>query len=68
MILLLNNRDAIDKAKSHSMASCVIRMIDMMGILTDLYVHGACEQTQTHKIRVVLWDFTVLGGGALFYF
>lgn len=44
------------------MASCVIRIIDLMGILTDLYVHGACGQTQTHKIRVVLWDFTVLGG------
>ena len=68
MILLLTNGDATDKAKSHSVASCVIRMIDLMGILTDLCVHGACEQTQTHKVRVVLWDFTVLGGGALFFY
>ena len=53
VILLLNNGDAIDKAKSQSMASCVIRIIDLMGILPDLYVHGACGQTQTHKIIIV---------------
>lgn len=68
MILLLNNGDAADKAKSCAVASCVIKMMSLTGIFTDLCVHGACEQTQTHKIRVVLWDFTVFGGGGFVCF
>lgn len=68
MILLLNNGDAADKAKSRAVASCVIKMMSLTGILTELCVHGACEQTQTHKIRVALWDFTVFSGGGFVLF
>ena len=64
---LLNNRNATNRAKSHARASHAITMMNLMGILLDLCMHGACEQTQSHKISVVLWSFVVLFG-VLFHF